>query len=118
MTRLKQSREGISQISAKAQAGDWDAVRQAVSFTLPFLSVKGYTGESVKSRAVTLTDDVKNQVIAQRQALLVALGTLDKAAYNVQTGKAKPLDVAETITSCADDALAAIDGIIIRLSTE
>jgi hypothetical protein len=28
-------------VSAKAQLGDWDAVRQAVSFTLPFLSLKG-----------------------------------------------------------------------------
>lgn len=40
-TRLRQAREGIAQVSAKAQLGDWDAVRQAVSFTLPFLSLKG-----------------------------------------------------------------------------
>jgi hypothetical protein len=40
-TRLRQAREGIAQISSKAQLGEWDEVRQAVSFTLPFLSLKG-----------------------------------------------------------------------------
>jgi len=47
----------------------------------------GYTGTSVKSRAAALDEEPRAAMMAQRQALLVALATLDQAAYSVQTGK-------------------------------
>lgn len=78
----------------------------------------GYTGESVKSRAATLEDDAKTLVLAQRQALLVALATLDRTTYNVQTGKAKADEVTAAISSGADDALVALDAILAALTRE
>jgi hypothetical protein len=55
-------------------------------------------------------------VLAQRQALLVALATLDRASYNVQTGKAKADEMTTAICACADDALTALDAILAALS--
>jgi hypothetical protein len=79
----------------------------------------GYTGESVKSRAATLGDEAKTLVLAQRQALLVALGTLDRATYNVQMGKAKADAVTTAaISACADEAVIALDAILAALARE
>ena len=158
VTRLQQARGGIGGIPAQVRGGDWDAVRKAVGFVLPFLSFKGapasraaararpsarvsvcahtqtpkrpnayhartarpwpagYTGASVKSRAAELGEEARAAVIAQRQTLLVALATIDRAAYNLQMGKDKPDDAAAIIAANIDDALAALDGIIAKVA--
>jgi len=96
IVRLKQAREGIAAVPLQADSGDWAAVRKTVSFTLPFLTLKGYTGESVKSRAASLkTEQAKATVLDQRSALLVSLAKLDKAAYAVQIGKTPPAEASE-----------------------
>ena len=58
--------------------------------TLTLLSLKGYRGSSVKSRALELTEGPERQgLLDARAKLLQALGALDRLAYERQ--KVSPL---------------------------
>ena len=65
-------------------APDWDAVRNAVKSVTTRLTLKGYLGESVKSRAAALSESDAAPILADRSALLRSLGSLDNGAYKQQ----------------------------------
>ena len=70
------------------RAAQWDEVRKLVQSTLSLLSLKGYRGASVKSRALDLDEGTpaRKGLLEDRQSLLVALGALDRLAYEQQGG--------------------------------
>ena len=52
LDKLRSDREALSSCTAGIQAAEWNACRQNIGSLLPVLTIKGYTGESVKSVAV------------------------------------------------------------------
>jgi hypothetical protein len=89
--KLKERRDALSGCAERLDAGDWDSVRKVIQTVLVYLSTRGYTGESVKSRALEMGDDGKPLVDARR-ALLVKLGTLDKYLYDLQVNVGPHVD--------------------------
>lgn len=85
--QLLDARDGLAKCTELADARDWDAIRRAVALTLSFLSLKGYTGESVKSRALRLGGEAGEKLAAARRALLVELGSLDRLAFDAQLSR-------------------------------
>lgn len=114
VTRLNQARDGLTGCEAKINARDRDleAVRRAVKDTLTPLTMKGYAGESVKSRAAALANDGKSESAAAitdaRRAVLISLGDLDRATFEKQTKGG----AAEELLPLLDSAVAAVDGLL------
>ena len=53
LDKLRSERAGLLGCAADIQAAEWDACRMHIGSLLPVLTIKGYTGESGKSVAVT-----------------------------------------------------------------
>ena len=65
-------------------ASDWDGVRAAVADATRLMTMKGYLLDSVKARADEMDESGRAALLADRKALLVACGALDKFAYDRQ----------------------------------
>lgn len=107
--KLSEERAVLSQSSAAIANGGYDVARRAISGVLVFLSTKGYTGVSVKSRALALGE--AGQTLAEgRRVLLSKLGVLDLYLYNLQLGVGNTDLV--VVQGALNDALKALDDVI------
>lgn len=118
---LQDARAQFEGADRLVQSGQWDEVRKLVAMTLTLLSLKGYRGSSVKSRALELTEGPERQgLLDARAKLLQALGALDRLAYERQKVSPLSADAKEFDPTAALDGVrmsaAALDDILKRLS--
>lgn len=73
--------EGATKEALAAQ--DYDSVRRTVADITTLLNTKGYLGDSVKARVLSLGDDGA-ALAAARKALLVSMFELDKFCFDGQ----------------------------------
>ena len=106
---LKAKLRGASaklEIGALLDASDWDGVRAAVADATRLMTMKGYLLDSVKARADEMDESGRAALLADRKALLVACGALDKFAYDRQMSPfGRP--TAEALDGARGDAAAA-----------
>ena len=87
--RLTRSRNEFAACASLLEAKNWDEVRKVISTLLPLMTFKGYTGESVKSRAQAWVEagnlELAKEILARRKALIDRLSSLDNALFAAQT---------------------------------
>lgn len=93
--RLTRSRNEFAACASLLEAKNWDEVRKVISTLLPLMTFKGYTGESVKSRAQAWVEagnlELAKEILARRKALLDRLSSLDNALFAAQTNNKQKL---------------------------
>jgi len=120
--KLKVAREQLGAGISKIDDKQWDALRKPINALLPSLSLKGYTGESVKSRALAWARvgnvERSEEIIALRGALVVQLSQLDNALFAAQTNKAKKMLSEKEMKDVLQGTLAALDALIAKMGCE
>ena len=112
--RLLQARNALDGASVSMANGDVQSVRRIIDKTLKLLTIKGYLGESLKSRVAEMGESEASAVIlAERKKLILNLGYLDKYCYSRQTGA--DASGAPDAERNREDALTALDAILARL---
>ena len=94
IARLQEASQQLATTKNSLADGDWDTVRAAVKGASTPLTMKGYLGESVKSRALETGSE---ELAAARKELLKSLGTLDRYCYDRQMGKSSSLNPSEAL---------------------
>ena len=109
-------------VAVLVQTREWDDVRTQIRRALTLLTLKGYLGASVKSRILAMAEGSPERkgLTDARQALLQALGALDRLAFEQQqlsplsaAGKAFDPTEALLVVQASVDAL---DAVITRLA--
>lgn len=120
--KLKKSREELVQCPALIEAKQWDDVRQKINALLPFLTFKGYTGESVKSRALSWARvgeiELSDEIVARRRKLVLTLSSLDTALFAAQTNKPAKMLTPQELQDTLSEAIEALDSLIAKLGCE
>ena len=111
---MRQQFDGCEQL---IESREWGEVRQLVTKTVTLMTLKGYRGASVKSRALEMKDD---SLLDARAGLLKALGALDKLAYEQQqkspfSSASKAFDPSEAVAEVREST-AKLDLILKKLS--
>ena len=112
--RLMQARTALDSAKGWLANDEIQSVRKTVDITLKLLTIKGYLGESVKSRAADMGEgDASAVILAERKKLILNLGYLDKYCYSRQTGA--DASGASDAERNREEALTALDAILARL---
>lgn len=120
--RLKQSRDELAQCASFLESKQWDKVRQAVSSLLPLMTFRGYTGESVKTRAEAWVSagnlELAKEIFDRRGVLVKQLNALDQGVFAAQTSNKKlmlsEIGLQETLSS----VLVALDAVIDKMDCD
>ena len=110
LTRLAEARAGLVTSLDEFDAEQFDSVRRAIKTAVTPLTMRGYLGVSVKTRAQESgSEDLANA----RVELLRNLGTVDQYCYQRQSAAPwdKPADPAPAATALKE-AVATIDRIV------
>ena len=117
--KLRQSREDLAACGPLLEAKQWEDVRKPINNLLPSLTFKGYTGESVKSRAAAWAAagelERSKDIIAKRATLVVSLSKLDTALFAVQTNKKKDMLSPEELQDALTSTTGALDALIAKM---
>uniref|UniRef100_A0A7S4C685 Uncharacterized protein n=1 Tax=Chrysotila carterae TaxID=13221 RepID=A0A7S4C685_CHRCT len=119
--QLRASREELAASEAKLRDRDWDKLRLTISKLVKLLTVKGYLGESVKSRAAAM-GAAGEEITYRRVKLLQNLYSVDKFAFEQQLRKfeigsdAELLEIAKAAESLKT-SVGLLDAIILGLGS-
>ena len=114
--KLQIAREDLGVADALIADREYERVRKVINALLPVLTFKGYTGESVKSRAeawVAAGDTEKaKDILDKRNALVRRLAALDRGLYGAQTNDKKTLLSVAELQEALSGAVGALDAVI------
>ena len=117
--KLRKSREELDGCGPLLDAKQWADVRKPIDALLPALTFKGYTGESVKSRAAAWAAagelQRSKEIVARRATLVVSLSKLDIALFAAQTNKKKDMLSPEELQDALTSSVNALDGLIAKM---
>ena len=104
-------------VAVLVQTREWDDVRTQIRRALTLLTLKGYLGASVKSRILAMAEGSPERkgLTDARQALLQALGALDRLAFEQQQRRDKAFDPTEGL-AIVQASVDALDAVITRLA--
>ena len=114
---LMLARKDLATCGPLLENREWDKVRKISEGVGKLLTFRGYTGESVKSRAESWGDagevELGKEILRRRKTLAVAINTLENGVFAAQTNnKPKMLSAAElqsSLTASVDALDAVID---------
>eukprot|EP00900_Chrysochromulina_parva_P012378 jgi/Chrpa1/21140/Chrysochromulina_OHIO_Genome00007122-RA len=109
VTRLRDAQSRLESAQFALNEGNIDQVRQAVKAAVTPLTMKGYLGSSVKSRA---QDSGSTELLQARTTLLKNLGIVDKWCYDRQTSFGQSSSDSTIPTSALRESVVAIDKVI------
>lgn len=114
--RLQKSREELEEARPLLETKQWDAVRKITGTLVPVMTFRGYTGESVKSRADAWTEAGEKAkakaIIDKRSSLVAQLSALDNAVFAAQTNDKKNRKSPEELQQIVTGSIAALDDVI------
>lgn len=95
---------------------------QVVNSLLPALTFKGYTGESVKSRALAWAEagepTLSSEIIARRRALFINLSALDNGIFAAQQNNKKKMLSDAELQNALSGSIEALDSLIEKMGCE
>lgn len=111
VTRLGEVRARLEVAQSQLESGEMEKVRLAVKAAVTPLTMKGYLGVSVKSRA---QESGSVELAAARTTLLRSLGAVDQYCYKRQTsfGQSLELDESAKAATSLSDSIQTIDAVI------
>ncbi len=109
LTRLGDARARLDTAQVALREGNLDIVRQAVKAAVTPLTMKGYLGQSVKSRA---QEAGSSDLLEARAVLLKTLGVVDKWCYERQTSFGQSSSDLAVPSSALRESIAALDEVI------
>ena len=109
VTRLRDAQSRLESAQFALNEGNIDQVRQAVKAAVTPLTMKGYLGSSVKSRA---QDSGSTELLEARTTLLKNLGIVDKWCYDRQTSFGQSSSDSTIPTTALRESVVAIDKVI------
>ena len=97
----------------------WDKVRQITEGVGKLLTFRGYTGESVKSRAESWGDagevELGKEILRRRKTLVVAINALENAVFAAQTNNKPKMLSPDELQSSLTASVAALDAVIEKM---
>ena len=95
---------------------EWDAVRKMTSKLLTVMTLRGYTGESVKARADSWKEAGQekkaDKILELRQALVININQLEVAIFAAQTNDKKKMLSSEELKTLLAGVVTGTDGLI------
>jgi len=119
---LQESRVDYGTVPELLKAKAWDKVRQIDEKLLSHLTFSGYTGESVKARAVSWGDagetELSKAILTRRTGLSRSVGALEQAVFAAQTNKKSSMLSEDELQTAAGKVIAELDGLLPLLGCE
>lgn len=119
---LRNSRDELAACAALLDARRWDEVRKVTAILLTSMTFKGYTGESVKSRAASWAAagnaELALYILARRIALMRNLSTLENGVFAAQTSNKSKMLSAEELQAALAGALNELDLLLPKMGCD
>ena len=120
--KLQTAREDFDDADSFIADKEYESVRKVINALLPVLTFKGYTGESVKSRAEAWVaagqPEKAKDILLKRNELVRKLATLDRGLYGAQTNDKKILLSSAELQEALSGAVGALDAVIRTMDCE
>jgi len=120
--RLRQSREELAACGPLLEQRRWEEVRKVTSVLLAAMTFKGYTGESVKSRAAAWAaagDAARSSsLLSKRTALMRRISALENGVYAAQTNKKELMVTAEQLQAELTGAVSELDALLPEMGSD
>jgi hypothetical protein len=120
--RLQKSREELEGCKALLADKQWEEVRKILGVLTPVLTFRGYTGESVKSRAESWSDagekELSKDIFKRRNTLVRKLTALENGIFGNQTNDKKLKMSPEELQEALGGAIVALDDVIEKMGCQ
>ena len=120
--RLQKSRDELESCKQLLADKEWDKVRAITGTLTPVLTFRGYTGESVKSRAESWNDagekELSKEIFKRRNTLVRALSALENGVFGNQTNDKKLKQSPEELQESLKGSIVALDAVIDKMGCQ